>query len=62
VSSPEFVPNDHGLQGDLLIYFVSLAPIIYTPEGGEILTKLWRETLNELAFAGLQEILNSLVL
>ncbi|RFU78069.1 hypothetical protein TARUN_4130 [Trichoderma arundinaceum] len=37
-----------------------MAPIVYEPEGETIAQKLWQETLNELAFAGVVDIVKSL--
>jgi hypothetical protein len=37
-----------------------MAPIVYEPEGERIAQKLWQETLDELAFAGVTDIVNSL--
>ncbi|KAL4934134.1 NAD(P)-binding protein [Aspergillus undulatus] len=39
---------------------VPMAPFVYTPEGEKVAAQLWGETLDELAFAGVQDILNGL--
>ena len=37
-----------------------MAPIVYQPEGQRIAKLLWAETMNELSFAGVSEILECL--
>jgi hypothetical protein len=37
-----------------------MAPLVYTPEGHTIAERLWRETLDELAFAKVTDIVRSL--
>ncbi|KAL7905960.1 hypothetical protein GGI35DRAFT_488183 [Trichoderma velutinum] len=37
-----------------------MAPLVYEPEGEKIAEKLWRETLDELAFANVANIVDSL--
>jgi hypothetical protein len=37
-----------------------LAPIIYTAEGKKISEQLWKETIEELAFANVEEILKTI--
>lgn len=37
----------------------SSAPIIYTAEGEQIAKRLWSETMEELSFAGVQEIVDA---
>ncbi|KAL4911391.1 hypothetical protein BDW74DRAFT_184764 [Aspergillus multicolor] len=36
-----------------------MAPFVYTTEGGKIAKRLWQETMDELAFAGVADIVNS---
>lgn len=38
----------------------SMAPTVYTPEGKTITERLWKETMAELSFAKVDEILNAL--
>ncbi|KAI0526425.1 retinol dehydrogenase 12 [Xylaria bambusicola] len=38
-----------------------LAPIVYTPEGGQMAQRLWKETMSELSFAGVEDIIEALV-
>ncbi|KAK0634892.1 hypothetical protein B0T17DRAFT_481232 [Bombardia bombarda] len=33
-----------------------MAPIVYKPEGARVMSRLWKETLDELSFAGVKEI------
>ncbi|CCC07601.1 unnamed protein product [Sordaria macrospora k-hell] len=55
---------NHGEEthGEMLSFqeLVPLAPIIYTEEGSKISKKLWDETMTELEFAGVREILATL--
>jgi hypothetical protein len=37
-----------------------MAPIIYKPEGLRIAKLLWQETMQELSFAGVEEIIEGL--
>ena len=37
-----------------------MAPFVYTPEGEKIAQTLWQETMNELAFARVADILQEL--
>ncbi|KAL4949981.1 hypothetical protein BDW69DRAFT_197642 [Aspergillus filifer] len=39
---------------------VPMAPFVYTAEGEKVAGRLWRETMDELAFAGVEDILNGL--
>ncbi|KAL4940695.1 hypothetical protein BDV06DRAFT_17251 [Aspergillus oleicola] len=39
---------------------VPMAPFVYKPEGEKVAKRLWRETMDELAFAGVEDILNVL--
>ncbi|KAJ5371905.1 Short-chain dehydrogenase/reductase SDR [Penicillium concentricum] len=52
-------PETHG---EFLSFqkIVPLAPIIYTAEGKKISEQLWQETKEELAFAKVEEILNTI--
>ena len=34
--------------------------MMYTPEGKDVTKRLWEETLDELRFAGVKDILSSL--
>ncbi|RDW93457.1 putative Short-chain dehydrogenase family protein [Aspergillus mulundensis] len=36
-----------------------MAPFVYKPEGEKIAKRLWQETMDELAFAGVTDIINS---
>ncbi|KAL5047918.1 hypothetical protein BDW71DRAFT_29138 [Aspergillus fruticulosus] len=38
---------------------VPMAPFVYSPEGEKIAKRLWQETMDELAFAGVADIINS---
>ncbi|KAL4971679.1 hypothetical protein BDW66DRAFT_164919 [Aspergillus desertorum] len=38
---------------------VPLAPFVYSPEGEKVAKRLWQETIDELAFAGVADIINS---
>lgn len=38
----------------------SLPPIIYKEEGKIIMERLWKETLDELSFAGVKEIIDEI--
>lgn len=38
-----------------------MAPIVYTAEGREISERLWKETMAELSFAGVENILKEIV-
>ncbi|KAK4196479.1 short chain dehydrogenase [Triangularia verruculosa] len=48
--------------GDFLSFqkLVPMAPIIYTSEGERISAQLWKETMEELEFAKVEDIMNSL--
>lgn len=35
-----------------------MAPIVYSSEGDHLRSVLWRETLEEFSFAGVEDILN----
>lgn len=37
-----------------------MAPVIYKPEGERLAKKLWEESLNELSFAGVHDIIRGL--
>lgn len=37
-----------------------MPPIIYTPEGKRISEQLWQETMTELSFAKVEDILKSI--
>jgi hypothetical protein len=37
-----------------------MAPIVYTTEGSKISEKLWKETMAEFSFAGVEDILKEL--
>ncbi|UKZ78261.1 hypothetical protein TrVFT333_005997 [Trichoderma virens FT-333] len=37
-----------------------MAPLVYEPEGEKIAEKVWRETMNELAFANVADLVSSL--
>jgi hypothetical protein len=37
-----------------------MAPIIYKTEGEEIAKRLWEETMTELSFAGVEDIINAI--
>ncbi|KAK0615715.1 hypothetical protein B0T17DRAFT_352521 [Bombardia bombarda] len=37
-----------------------MAPIVYTSEGKEVAARLWKETMKELSFAGVEEIVDRL--
>jgi hypothetical protein len=37
-----------------------MAPILYTEEGRRISEQLWKETMGELAFAGVEETISRL--
>ncbi|KAI0379586.1 NAD(P)-binding protein [Hypomontagnella monticulosa] len=37
-----------------------MAPIVYKPEGKQVAAKLWEETLDELSFAGVRNIIDDL--
>lgn len=37
-----------------------MPPLLYEPEGEKIAEKLWRETLDELSFANVANIVDSL--
>jgi len=37
----------------------SSAPIVYTAEGEQISKRLWRETMEELSFAEVQDIVDA---
>ncbi|KAL2829427.1 hypothetical protein BDW59DRAFT_178400 [Aspergillus cavernicola] len=39
---------------------VPMAPFVYRPQGEKIAKQLWRETMDELAFAHVEEIINGL--
>jgi len=34
-----------------------MAPLVYKPQGQEVAKRLWEETLNELEFAGVRDII-----
>ncbi|KAI0179260.1 NAD(P)-binding protein [Hypoxylon sp. FL1284] len=55
---------NHGeeIHGKFLSFQIveDLAPIIYTPEGEKISKQLWRETMDELAFANVEGILKGI--
>ncbi|KAI1172186.1 NAD(P)-binding protein [Nemania sp. FL0916] len=36
------------------------APIVYTPEGRQMAEKLWKETMSELSFAGVEDVVQTL--
>lgn len=36
-----------------------MAPLIYTEEGKKISAQLWKETMEEFAFANVEEIINT---
>lgn len=38
----------------------SLPVILYTPEGEKVAQKVWKETLEELSFAGVDQIIQEL--
>ncbi|KAL4995045.1 hypothetical protein BDV10DRAFT_137679 [Aspergillus recurvatus] len=38
---------------------VPMAPFVYSPEGENVAKRLWQETMDELAFAGVTDIINS---
>lgn len=38
----------------------SMAPIIYTPEGKTLSERLWQETITELSFAKVDDILRDI--
>lgn len=42
------------------ILHVRMPPLLYEPEGEKIAERLWRETLDELAFANVAKIVDSL--
>lgn len=37
-----------------------MAPLIYQPEGEKLMKRLWKETMDELAFANVEDILRKL--
>ncbi|KAK8139362.1 retinol dehydrogenase 12 [Apiospora sp. TS-2023a] len=43
-----------------ILFAFSLAPIIYKPEGKLVADRLWRETMAELSFAGVEGIINQI--
>lgn len=36
-----------------------MAPVIYTSEGKQLLEKLWKETMDELAFADPKDVIRA---
>lgn len=42
------------------ILYARMPPLLYEPEGEKIAERLWRETLDELAFANVAKIVDSL--
>ena len=38
----------------------SLPAIMYTPEGEKVAPRLWKETMQELSFAGVEQIIKDL--
>jgi hypothetical protein len=47
---PYFEPTDR--------CFIRFANIVYEPDAGPLLDMLWNETIAELEFAGVRDILN----
>lgn len=37
----------------------SSAPLVYTVEGGQVARRLWSETMHELSFAGVDDIVKA---
>jgi hypothetical protein len=37
-----------------------MAPLIYKPDGEQLIKRLWKETMDELAFANVEDILQNL--
>jgi hypothetical protein len=37
-----------------------LPPLMYTPEGEEVAKKVWKETMQELSFAGVEKIVEDI--
>lgn len=37
-----------------------MAPIVYKPEGEELAKRLWEETMAELSFAGVRDIIKEI--
>lgn len=37
----------------------SSAPLVYTAEGGQVARRLWGETMHELSFAGVDDIVHA---
>lgn len=42
-----------------LIMITSSAPLVYSAEGGRVARRLWTETIHELSFAGVDDIVKS---
>jgi hypothetical protein len=40
--------------------FTRFAAMVYTPDGKEVMERLWEETMHEFSFAGVQAILKSM--
>lgn len=35
------------------------APVVYTPEGTQMAQRLWKETMSELSFAGVEDVIEA---
>lgn len=42
-----------------ILLLIRSAPIVYTTEGEQVAKRLWRETMEELSFAGVQDIVDA---
>lgn len=46
----------------LILRAIRFAPIVYTAEGRQMAQRLWKETMSELSFAGVEDVIEALTI